>query len=236
MPPPLSTDSDNAGLYDAAFDGRLWEVRRLIKRDADVNAPGRLGTPLAVASLNNHAEVMRILLGNMADVNAECGHYGTALQAASYGGHEEVVRMLLHAGADVNRQGGFFGNALQAASYRGKSEAVKMLLNARAEVNAKGGFFGNALQAASATGKREVVWILLRERAEIQALGRWRSALDAAIKCGQHEIVRILRESEKGKDSMSTSRGHDLHRGHGDLDELADAATVSREMCGRLKR
>jgi len=74
---------------------------------------------LSAAFSGGGKEVVRMLLENGADVNAQGGQYGNALQAASCGGHQEVVQILLEKGADVNAQGGEYGNALHAASSRG---------------------------------------------------------------------------------------------------------------------
>jgi hypothetical protein len=54
------------------------------------------------ASLLGLRAIVKALLDNDADVNAEGGEYGSALQAASEGGHTEVVRLLLDKDADVN--------------------------------------------------------------------------------------------------------------------------------------
>ncbi len=70
------------------------------------------GTPLQAASHRGHKEVVEMLLGMVANVNAQGGYYGTALQAASDGGHKEVVEILLGNGADVHAQGGVYGTAL----------------------------------------------------------------------------------------------------------------------------
>jgi ankyrin repeat protein len=50
-------------------------------------------------------EVVRILLQEGADVNAQDGPCTTALQEASGNGRTEVVRPLLQEGADVNARG-----------------------------------------------------------------------------------------------------------------------------------
>jgi hypothetical protein len=59
-------------------------------------------TALQAASAEGHKEVVELLLGKGADVNAEGGRDGTALQAASARGHKEVVEILMANGADVN--------------------------------------------------------------------------------------------------------------------------------------
>ncbi|KDR77836.1 hypothetical protein GALMADRAFT_65679, partial [Galerina marginata CBS 339.88] len=46
--------------------------------------------------------IVKVLLENGAEVNAQGGFYGNALQVASYGGHKGIVKMLLENGAEVN--------------------------------------------------------------------------------------------------------------------------------------
>ncbi|USP74081.1 Arp, Ankyrin repeat protein [Curvularia clavata] len=88
--------------------------------------------PLFLAAKNGQRKLVKLLVDNGADVNAQSGPYGNALPAASEGGHEQVVKMLLDAGADVNAQGGFYGNALSAASGIGHEQVAKILLDAGA--------------------------------------------------------------------------------------------------------
>ena len=61
---------------------------------------------LEEASAEGQEAVIKLLLDNGADINAQGGFYGNALQIASAGGHKAVVKLLLDRGADVNAQGG----------------------------------------------------------------------------------------------------------------------------------
>jgi ankyrin repeat protein len=69
-----------------------------------------------------HEEIVKLLLEEGADVNAQRGPYGNALYAASSKGHEKIVKLLLENGADVNAQGGPYSNALYAASWRSRED------------------------------------------------------------------------------------------------------------------
>ncbi|KAF1810116.1 hypothetical protein P152DRAFT_401955 [Eremomyces bilateralis CBS 781.70] len=51
-------------------------------------------------------DIVELLLGKGADVNAQGGTYGNALQAASSGGNKDIVELLLGKGANVDAQGG----------------------------------------------------------------------------------------------------------------------------------
>ena len=78
--------------------------------------------------------IVKLLLENGAEVNAEGGRYGNALQAASLNGNVVILKLLIENGAEVNRNGGEYGSALHAASSVGNNVIVKLLLENGAEV------------------------------------------------------------------------------------------------------
>jgi hypothetical protein len=164
-----------------------WNGPDLQKDTEDVQAP------LYYAACLDLRDVVKLLLDNYADVNAQGGEYGNALHAASFRGRERIVKLLLDKYADVNAQGGRYGNALQAASYRGHEQIVKLLLDKYADVNAQGGPFGNALQAASYRGHEQIVKLLLNNYADVNTQGGYfSSALQAASYEGHEQIVKLL--------------------------------------------
>ncbi|KAJ7500110.1 ankyrin repeat-containing domain protein, partial [Mycena latifolia] len=139
-------------------------------------------------------DIVRFLIKNGADVNAQGGYFGNALQAASCKGTPETIQILLDAGAAVSAQGGKYGNALQAASYKGTPETVQILINAGAAVNAQGGEHGNALQAASSLREQmypEIVQMLLKAGAIIVNT-QGESAVAAALWANRLDIVLLL--------------------------------------------
>ncbi|KAK4220622.1 hypothetical protein QBC38DRAFT_525549, partial [Podospora fimiseda] len=116
----LNKESVNANI-------RSYVAAQLSKRRDFLN--DEYGNALQAASLEGHQEIVKLLLDEGADVNAQGGLYDNALQAASLEGHQEIVKLLLDKGAGVNEQGGFYGNALQAASSKDHQEIVKLLLD-----------------------------------------------------------------------------------------------------------
>jgi ankyrin repeat protein len=63
--------------------------------------------------------LVKLLLDNKTDVNAQGGHYGNALYAASERGKKETVQLLLDNEAKIDAMGGYYGSPLQAASAEG---------------------------------------------------------------------------------------------------------------------
>jgi bla regulator protein BlaR1 len=94
---------DGTALIEAARDGNLPLVQRLLERGADVNQPvPRDGNPLIVAAARGHLEVAKTLVEHGADVNAFVPEDETPLINAAREGHLEVVTYLLEKGADIN--------------------------------------------------------------------------------------------------------------------------------------
>jgi ankyrin repeat protein len=152
-------------------------------------------SPLLMAIIDGNETVVRYLVQNGADVNAQGGFYGNPLQAASYWGREIIVRYLVEHGADVNARGGEYGNPLEAAATE-NPEIVRYLVENGADVNAQGGFYGNPLQAASYRGREIIVRYLVEHGADVNAQGgRYRNALSAAEAKDKNSIVRFLLEN-----------------------------------------
>ncbi len=91
-------------LYNAAREGSAFDVKRLIRKQADIEfTTTRLRrTPLQAASFAGHADVVALLLSAGANVNASDKDGWTALLLASNKGHTEIAGALLSGGADVN--------------------------------------------------------------------------------------------------------------------------------------
>ncbi|MCH7729032.1 MAG: ankyrin repeat domain-containing protein [Planctomycetes bacterium] len=67
-----SESKKDQALHNAAWDGELDAVKRLLRDGADVNAKGQTGnTPLYVAAWHGHIEVVEFLIKEGAEVNLE---------------------------------------------------------------------------------------------------------------------------------------------------------------------
>ncbi|MBI5250657.1 MAG: ankyrin repeat domain-containing protein [Desulfomonile tiedjei] len=130
---------DRNALLSASEDGRLEDVKFLVKRGADVNieSPRTGRSPLMRAAENGHLEVVAFLIQNGARVNAQSKSSGkTALMRAAQLGHPKVVRLLLDNGADVNLKSSATGKtALMRACRCGHHGIAELLLERGARVN-----------------------------------------------------------------------------------------------------
>jgi uncharacterized protein len=131
-----SASPQSAALNQAAIDGDVPMVRRLIAGGADVNGRGSGGwTPLMSAANNAHVEVAKVLLAKGADVNAACDNGHTALMSIAEG--VGIGEVLLAAGANVNAQRRDGMTALMIAVVNDNTPLVKALLTEGADVSAQ---------------------------------------------------------------------------------------------------
>jgi uncharacterized protein len=161
-PPRSATQSPqtqpelNRGLIEAAREGDVATVRRLLTAGAQVNgdpihdyAP-YLGNPLGFAKTN---ETARVLLDAGADVDAKYDQYTPLLNAVWHRDGARVA-LLLERGADPNyaRKG---RAALDIAATSGDLEIVRLLQTAGAKGDPKRIYLTHQLLRAACKGFRE---------------------------------------------------------------------------------
>lgn len=88
------------------------------------------------AAPNGHAAVVRLLVENGVDVDAEFGGK-TALQRAASGGHEATVQILLDMGARIEASDAQGRRALHWAASNGQEATVRLLLREGADATAR---------------------------------------------------------------------------------------------------
>ena len=74
------------------------KAREIIQPRATTGTGLHMSNALQAASWKGNRDVVKLLLENGAEVNAQGGEYGSALQAASVKGNEDIVRLLLERG------------------------------------------------------------------------------------------------------------------------------------------
>ena len=126
-------------LHDAATQGDVTQVTRLLGGGADPAEPDTAGEPpLLLAALKGHANVVALLLDHGADINVRNKKGLTALHAAAYAGNLQVTELLLSKGALVNDSNNLFKmSPLHAAAEEGHADVVKVLLETKADIEAK---------------------------------------------------------------------------------------------------
>jgi len=134
LPPPTAPEQ---ALMEAAFSGKLDDVRRLVSLGVPVEAVDEdKRTSLMLAAFNGHTSVVELLLESGAKVDPKDVNGRTALMYASSGPFKETVELLLKKDADVNVQGKLEGfTALMTAAAEGQLEVVRLLLENGADPN-----------------------------------------------------------------------------------------------------
>jgi ankyrin repeat protein len=96
-------------MYDAAEVGNIDAVKQHLAAGTDVNARDKDGwTPLHPASYEGHQEIVELLIGKGADVNAKV-EFGplqgmTALDSANNSGRTEIVSLLRKHGGKTKKE------------------------------------------------------------------------------------------------------------------------------------
>jgi len=153
-------------LCDAAADGELGNVERLLAHGAEVNAKNSSGmTPLHLAAGNGHKDVAELLLAHGAEVNAKDNFGNTPLHCATIP-ETGVMQLLLAHGADVNAKEIYGFTPLHYQALCGREDSAKVLLSHGADVNAKNKEGRTPLDCATDYGHVHVVELLLASGAK----------------------------------------------------------------------
>ncbi|MBI5237044.1 MAG: ankyrin repeat domain-containing protein [Deltaproteobacteria bacterium] len=164
-PPPL---------YKAAHRGDIKEVESLLAQKADMEDKN---WALRTAAWEGHAEIVRILLDNGADVNAEDKTMGdSVLSNAVMKGHVDITRLLLDRGANANYRNHEMSVLHQAILLTPNPDPsiAGLLLDKGADVNSAivrpEPFIGwTALHISAARGLADMARILLDRGADVNA-------------------------------------------------------------------
>ena len=190
-------------IHDAARQGNLEEVMRLIQEDPEiVNDIDEIDyTALHWASYYGHVEVVSYLLDQGANVDKKDIIGNTALMDAFNMGHLEVVELLLSRGADptICDYGG--RTPLMMASNEGHVDVVRCLVRnkaVRATIDTQDWYGRTALWYACDRNWTEVLKLLVEVGANpIVADSDGRTPLDIAKDAGHDECITILEVSSR---------------------------------------
>jgi excisionase family DNA binding protein len=163
---PLKIEDNGAAsspvsLQRAVDSGDVPGINALIAAGADVNTRTEDGwTPLMLATIKGHTEIVVALLKQGADVNARNKKGWTALMFAVSMGDLETMRALLAGDAEIDARDNDGKTALMQATGENNIESLRVLIDAQADVNVVDRLGETALTIAARRGYTEVVELL----------------------------------------------------------------------------
>jgi ankyrin repeat protein len=171
----------------------LQHQQRFYDVSQDESFLSALDGALREASSLGYERIVKILVHQGADVDAQGGDYDSPLQAAAYKSHERILRLLLDAGADVNARAGLYGIALLAAALGDRHQVVQILLARGADTSFKDETYGTALRVACIRNHAEIPGRLLEADVGDNNLGdSYPMPFYAAVTAGHDKIVQTL--------------------------------------------
>ncbi|XP_035918653.1 protein fem-1 homolog B-like [Anopheles stephensi] len=201
-------------VYYAAKEGFCTQLLALlgeIKDDEERNAmvnqeffedEHQIFTPLIVATLNGHLEIVHILLKlatpdldkeGCVKVHGELTDGATALWVASALGRLNIVKMLIQHGAKVDNCTKKGSTPLRAACYEGRLDVVQYLVDHNANVCTVNMYNNTCVMIAAYKNYTDVLLYLLEKGAQVNEQAQCgASALYYAAECGHVEVCEIL--------------------------------------------
>ncbi|MCZ2808354.1 MAG: ankyrin repeat domain-containing protein [Candidatus Bathyarchaeota archaeon] len=191
-------------MITATQTGDVEQVKKLIKKNprlVNTHQNDKEGfTPLRMATINGHAEVVRVLLAHGANVNARDEKGATPLFWAANRGNAEVMELLLDKGAEIEAQTQEEFTPLTMAASNGHIKVVRVLLAHGANANAQNKFGATPLIMAAMNGHSEVVGLLVEKGADVNAQMQGGStALQLAEQNRHLKVVELLRSVQAPK-------------------------------------
>lgn len=158
--------SPRLSLHRAVDEGDFAALKSLIDAGADVNARSSdEWTPLMLATIKGHTQMVEALLKNGADSNARNRKGWTALMFAVSMSDADTLRILLSAGANINARDKEGKTALMQAANENNRDSVRVLLGEGADVNLEDHAGETVLDIARRRGYEEIVDLLRKNGA-----------------------------------------------------------------------
>ena len=192
---------ETINIFAACMNGSVEVVQQLIANGVDVNEPrfSTQCTPLHLASISGKRRVVKLLLRNGANVDAEDTDGRTALHYSVVRANVGTTKDLLKFKANVNAQATDLKTPLALAAYKGCSEIVRMLIEYNADPDSFDAHGRRALHDAVFAEHKECVDILIRAGASqicVQTAENSLTALASAIFNRRASMTQFLATHE----------------------------------------
>ncbi|OHD72118.1 MAG: hypothetical protein A2177_06150 [Spirochaetes bacterium RBG_13_68_11] len=151
-------------------------------------------TPMHWAARNGALEVVKLLAGCSAEIDARNEREETPLHLASYGGHAPVVDFLCGEGADLDAATNDGETPLFLAAGRGATGVVRLLSSLGADLDASCNWSApTALLIAAHTGNAETAEYLVSRGANGLVRSRFGDVLEDLVMGGNKHLAEKLR-------------------------------------------
>ncbi|XP_068602462.1 ankyrin repeat and SOCS box protein 9-like isoform X1 [Brachionichthys hirsutus] len=191
---PLMSDveSDWSPVHDAAFNGRLLALQRLIAQGACVNLSTLDGvSPLHGACMQGHVACAKLLVEKGANANSSTVGGETPLSEACARGHVSCVSLILQHGGSPSGIS-HSSSPIHRAAEKGQTECLEPLVQHGADVDQHISQSGVPLHVACSNQHLGTVKKLLRLGASVNNCASGESPLHTATRLSNPELVSIL--------------------------------------------
>ncbi|XP_065107807.1 ankyrin repeat and SOCS box protein 11 [Paramisgurnus dabryanus] len=185
---------DRTPLHDAALQGRLLPLRRLLSQGYSVDMATLDGiTPLHEACVGGHFTCAKLLLEHGADAKAVSIDGTTPLFSACCSGNPTLVSLILMY-SSVHHPAHLLRSPLHEAAQRGHTACVELLLSHGVNVDMEVPNIGTPLYCACEYKNTECVQSLLISGADVQCGRGLDTPLHAATRVSGAKEVELLLE------------------------------------------
>ena len=139
--------------------------------------------------MTGHLEVIKLLIGRGADINARDRYLGTVLHKTINSGSEDAATLLVQSGAKLNQRFSYGNTELHLAAIRGFADLARLMIEHGADVNAVNEYNRTALYYAAKHGYRSVADVLI-------AAGAKNSAIEETNYGKAPQLTEPLKEGE----------------------------------------
>ncbi|XP_035661357.1 ankyrin repeat and death domain-containing protein 1A-like isoform X1 [Branchiostoma floridae] len=155
-------------LIEAAEEGEVTRIQRLVKRGADVNVgdPDRQGnSALHQAVLKGHADVVQLLLNAGSQINIKNQDGDTPLHCAASSNMQGILKLLVnYSGCSINAKNYHGDTALHCSARCGHTDVARHLISLPGiQVNMKNNLGYTALHISAAACRCDLVNMFLED-------------------------------------------------------------------------
>jgi ankyrin repeat protein len=160
------------GLFIALQEGNLAAAEALVDwpKTKVESRSAKDESPLMMAALRGHTDLVRKLIARDADVN-KTGW--TPLHYAATSGHLEIMALLLEHHAYIDAESPNKTTPLMMAAYYGTPEAVKLLLDAGADPTLRNDLGLTAVDFAQKGGRKDAAALISAALRASKPRGKW---------------------------------------------------------------